>query len=216
MSTAKNIPAQAGTALYLVSLGCSKNLVDTEVIAGTLLTSGRTLAFKPDEADLYVINTCAFIPAARDEAREAIEDGIAWKQEKPGRLLVVAGCLTEWDKDGSVRKEYPEVDLWTGVNQVAEIARLLDRQSTLPENAEEPVYLYDDCTPRLQLTLPHLAYLKIADGCNNRCTYCSIPGIRGRLRTRADGIGGPGGPQPDRRRSAGTAGDRSGYHGLRQ
>ena len=145
---------------------------------------GRTLAFKPDEADLYVINTCAFIPAARDEAREAIEDGIAWKQEKPGRLLVVAGCLTEWDKDGSVRKEYPEVDLWTGVNQVAEIARLLDRQSTLPENAEEPVYLYDDCTPRLQLTLPHLAYLKIADGCNNRCTYCSIPGIRGRLRTR--------------------------------
>ena len=184
MSTAKNIPAQAGTALYLVSLGCSKNLVDTEVIAGTLLTSGRTLAFKPDEADLYVINTCAFIPAARDEAREAIEDGIAWKQEKPGRLLVVAGCLTEWDKDGSVRKEYPEVDLWTGVNQVAEIARLLDRQSTLPENAEEPVYLYDDCTPRLQLTLPHLAYLKIADGCNNRCTYCSIPGIRGRLRTR--------------------------------
>ena len=184
MSTAKNIPAQAGTALYLVSLGCSKNLVDTEVIAGTLLTSGRTLAFEPDEADLYVINTCAFIPAARDEAREAIEDGIVWKQEKPGRLLVVAGCLTEWDKDGSVRKEYPEVDLWTGVNQVAEIARLLDRQSTLPENAEEPVYLYDDCTPRLQLTLPHLAYLKIADGCNNRCTYCSIPGIRGRLRTR--------------------------------
>ena len=67
----------AGSAVYMVSLGCSKNLVDTEVIAGTLLTSGRTLAFDPNEADLYVINTCAFIPAARDEAREAIEDGIA-------------------------------------------------------------------------------------------------------------------------------------------
>ena len=215
MSTAKNIPAQAGTALYLVSLGCSKNLVDTEVIAGTLLTSGRTLAFEPDEADLYVINTCAFIPAARDEAREAIEDGIVWKQEKPGRLLVVAGCLTEWDKDGSVRKEYPEVDLWTGVNQVAEIARLLDRQSTLPENAEEPVYLYDDCTPRLQLTLPHLAYLKIADGCNN-LYLLQHSGNPRPAPYPADGIGGPGGPQPDRRRSAGTAGDRSGYHGLRQ
>ena len=184
MSTAKNSPVKTGTALYLVSLGCSKNLVDTEVIAGTLLTSGRTLAFDPDEADLYIINTCAFIPAARAEAREAIADGIAWKQAKAGRLLVVAGCLTEWDKDGSIRKEYPEVDLWTGVNQVADIAKLLDRQTVLSDRPEKPFYLYNDSTPRLQLTLPHLAYLKIADGCNNRCTYCSIPGIRGELRTR--------------------------------
>lgn len=176
--------ASAGTTLYLVSLGCSKNLVDSEVIAGTLLTAGRTLTFDPDEADLYVINTCAFIAAAREEATQAIKAGIAWKRQKRGRLLVVAGCLTEWDKDGLFRQKYPEVDLWTGVNQVAEIARLLDHQNTLLSREKAPVYLYNEITPRLQLTMPHLAYLKIADGCNNHCTYCSIPGIRGKLRTR--------------------------------
>lgn len=94
----KKVPGPAGSAVYMVSLGCSKNLVDTEVIAGTLLTSGRTLAFDPNEADLYVINTCAFIPAARREAEEAIEEALVWKKERPGRTVVVAGCLTEWDK----------------------------------------------------------------------------------------------------------------------
>ena len=184
MSTAKNIPAQAGTALYLVSLGCSKNLVDTEVIAGTLLTSGRTLAFEPDEADLYVINTCAFLPAAREEAFAAIREAIEWKRAAEGRRLVVSGCLTEWDKAGDVKKKFPEVDLWTGVNQTAKLAELLDGGDA-PAPAGSPCYLYDETTPRLQLTLPHLAYLKIADGCNNRCTYCSIPGIRGSLRSRS-------------------------------
>ncbi len=176
--------APAGDAVFLVSLGCSKNLVDTEVIAGTLLTSGRTLVFTPEEANLYIINTCAFIPAAREEAFDAIREGIEWKKESSGRKLVVAGCLTEWDKSGEITGRYPEVDLWTGVNQVAAIAELLDGSRPLPGRRETPTYLYDENTPRLQLTLPHLAHLKIADGCDNRCTYCSIPGIRGTLRTR--------------------------------
>ena len=173
----------AGSAVYMVSLGCSKNLVDTEVIAGTLLTSGRTLAFDPDEADLYVVNTCAFIPAARREAEEAIEEALEWKTRLPGRLVVVAGCLTEWDKPGDYRRKYAEVDLWTGVNDVAAIAALLDEKRS-PACSAEPVWLYDHTTPRLQLTVPHMAYLKIADGCNNRCSYCAIPGIRGSLRSR--------------------------------
>ena len=174
----------AGSAVYMVSLGCSKNLVDTEVIAGTLLTSGRTLAFDPNEADLYVINTCAFIPAARREAEEAIEEALVWKKERPGRTVVVAGCLTEWDKPGDYRRRYAEVDLWTGVNDVAGIAALLD-EKRVPESGREPLWLYDHTTPRLQLTVPHMAYLKIADGCNNRCSYCAIPGIRGVLRSRS-------------------------------
>lgn len=168
--------------VFMVSLGCSKNLVDTEVIAGTLLVAGRTLAFDPDDADLYVINTCAFLPSAREEAFAAIRDAVLWKKEYPSRKIVVAGCLTEWDKAGDARKEFPEVDLWTGVNDVAKIAALLDGEKQTA--SAEPTYLYDHATPRLQLTLPHLAYLKIADGCNNRCTYCAIPNIRGVMRSR--------------------------------
>ena len=182
-SRRKKQPA-APSALFLVSLGCSKNLVDTEVIAGTLLSSGRTLTFDPEEADLYVINTCAFLPAAREEAFAAIREAIEWKRAAEGRRLVVSGCLTEWDKAGDVKKKFPEVDLWTGVNQTAKLAELLDGGDA-PAPAGSPCYLYDETTPRLQLTLPHLAYLKIADGCNNRCTYCSIPGIRGSLRSRS-------------------------------
>ena len=124
-SRRKKQPA-APSALFLVSLGCSKNLVDTEVIAGTLLSSGRTLTFDPEEADLYVINTCAFLPAAREEAFAAIREAIEWKRAAEGRRLVVSGCLTEWDKAGDVKKKFPEVDLWTGVNQTAKLAELLD------------------------------------------------------------------------------------------
>lgn len=184
MKSSSNNRSAVSSGLFLVSLGCSKNLVDTEVIAGTLLSSGRTLTFDPEEADLYVINTCAFIPAAREEAFAAIREGAEWKRGGAGRRLVVAGCLTEWDKSGETRKMFPEVDLWTGVNQTAKLAELLDAPGA-PAPAGAPCYLYDETTPRLQLTLPHLAYLKIADGCNNRCTYCSIPGIRGSLRSRS-------------------------------
>ncbi len=169
--------------VFLVSLGCSKNLVDTEVIAGTLLTAGHTLAFDPDEADLYIVNSCAFIPAARTEAEEALDEGVAWKKEEAGRTLVLAGCLTEWDKVGAYRKRYPEVDLWTGVNDVAAIAALVAGEAA-PDPTVVPTWLYDHETPRLQLTVPHLAYLKIADGCDNCCSYCAIPGIRGHMRSR--------------------------------
>lgn len=167
----------------MVSLGCSKNLVDTEVIAGTLLTSGRTLTFDPDEAELYVVNTCAFVQDARSESEEEIKKAIAWKKERSGRIVAVAGCLTEWDKSGEFRHRYADVDLWTGVNDVAEIAALLEKKR-LPR-AGEPHWLYDHTTPRLQLTVPHLAYLKIADGCNNFCSYCAIPRLRGMLRSRS-------------------------------
>ena len=172
-----------GKNIFMVSLGCSKNLVDTEIIAGELLSSGYSWAYEPEDADIYIINTCAFLPAARQEAFDAIEEALAWKAEEPGRTVIVSGCLPQWDKEKECHKTFPEVDLWTGVNDLEDIVKHIEeKRSCCGESA--PVYLYDENTPRLQLTVPHMAYLKIADGCNNCCTYCAIPGIRGALRSR--------------------------------
>ena len=170
-------------SIFMVSLGCSKNLVDTEIIAGSLLSAGYSWAYEPEDADIYIINTCAFLPSARAEAFEAIEDAIAWKAEADGRMVIVSGCLPQWDKEKECCEAFPEVDLWTGVNDLEHIVKHIEEKSSVCGKSA-PVYLYDENTPRLQLTVPHMAYLKIADGCNNCCTYCAIPGIRGSLRSR--------------------------------
>ena len=167
---------------HLVALGCPKNLVDAELLSGSLVSSGYVLSLDPEAADIYIINTCAFLPAARSEAESEIAAAVAWKQAKPGRRIAVCGCLTEYDKrTGEYRKRFPEVDLWSPVNDVERIAELLAGEGT---STGKPCYLNTDASPRLQLTLPHIAYLKIADGCNNHCSYCAIPGLRGALRSR--------------------------------
>ena len=167
---------------YLVALGCPKNLVDAEVLSGALLNNGATLSLDPERADLYIVNTCAFLPAARDEAAREIETALEWKARVPGRRVAVCGCLTEYDKNaGEYKKRFPEVDLWSPVNDVERVAELLGGAAP---NTGKPCYLNSDASPRMQLTLPHLAYLKIADGCDNHCTYCAIPKLRGALRTR--------------------------------
>ena len=179
------------SGVFLVSLGCPKNLVDTELLAGTLLSSNRHITFDDRQADIYIINTCAFIPAARNEAEDAIKTAIKWKKrvKKMTRHIIVAGCLPQYDKNGDYKQLYPEVDVWMGVNNIPELEKIIksfdqaDGKFT-PEIAENPNYLYDHTQPRLQLTLPHMAYLKIADGCNNHCSYCAIPSIRGELRSR--------------------------------
>jgi len=171
-------------AVYLASLGCPKNLVDSEVISGSLLSNDWGWSDSPEHASLYVINTCAFLPAARAEARDEILAAINWKAEKAGRKIVVAGCLCAHKEAADFRKAFPEVDLWAGVNDIARIPELLE-SSSAPDTGE-PVFLLDETMPHLQLTLPHLAYLKIADGCNNRCAYCSIPNLRGALRSRTE------------------------------
>ena len=194
MAKRKGASQSAAGGVFLVSLGCPKNFVDTEVMAGGLVSSGIRLTFDQEEADTVLINTCAFIPEARDETVDAIMEAIDWKAAGSGRRVVVTGCLIQWDKDQEFRSEFPEVDLWCGVDEVPHLAERLRelRRSpagALPEvfSCAEPAYLYDETTPRLQLTLPHLAYLKIADGCDNRCSYCSIPNIRGSLRSRSIG-----------------------------
>ena len=174
--------------VYLVSLGCPKNLVDSEVMAGILLTNGILLNFDKNSAEYYLINTCAFLPGARSECESAIAEGIRWKLQAPGvRKLIVAGCLIQQDKNNLIRSKYPEVDAWSGVDGVGEIFKTFQaaKDGYTAGDAAEPTYLYDEKSPRLQLTLPHVAYLKISDGCNNRCAYCSIPLIRGSLRSRS-------------------------------
>lgn len=179
------------SGVFLVSLGCPKNLVDTELLAGSLLSCNRHITFDDRQADIYIINTCAFIPSARNEAEEAIQTAVKWKKrvKKMKRHIIVAGCLPQYDRDLTYQKLYPEVDVWMGVNNIPELEKIiqsfdLEDGKFMPEIKAEPDYLYDHTQPRLQLTVPHMAYLKIADGCNNHCSYCAIPSIRGELRTR--------------------------------
>ena len=181
-------PQSRQNSVFLVSLGCPKNFVDTETMAGTLLQGGYDLTFDQDEATITLVNTCAFLPSAREESYAAIEEALAWKKIKPEcRKVAVCGCLIQWDRDREFMTKYPEVDLWSGVDGVGDICRSLNacHDKKLVGDAFSPSYLYDENTARLQLTVPHVAYLKIADGCDNRCSYCSIPKIRGGLRSRS-------------------------------
>ncbi|MBR7105174.1 MAG: 30S ribosomal protein S12 methylthiotransferase RimO [Lentisphaeria bacterium] len=168
----------SGKYFYLVALGCPKNLVDSEIISGNLLSSGWGMAMAPEEADLYIINTCAFIPSARNEAAEEIAFAAQWKNEAPGRQILVSGCLSQYTRD--IRKDFPQVDFWAGVDDVPRIAEILQGKAC----SDTCTYLHDENTPLLQLTMPHIAYVKIADGCDNCCSYCIIPRLRGKLRSR--------------------------------
>jgi len=178
------IPAQG---IYLVSLGCPKNLVDSEVMAGCLAAGGVPLNLDPETARYYLINTCAFLPSARNESALAIGDGVRWKMRRPDeRRLIVAGCLVQHREFAAFRERFPEVDFWSGVDGVPEILANLEKTGGDQHgHGDTPRYLYEATTPRLQLTLPHVAYLKIADGCANRCSYCSIPNLRGTVRSRS-------------------------------
>lgn len=188
----KNSPAISRN-VYIVSLGCPKNFVDTEVLAGNLLVSGWGITMDPDDADVFMINTCAFIPPAREEAREVISEAVKWKKSnRTKRRILVCGCLIQWDKKESFKADFPEVDLWSGIDQIPNVGARLSSlyvQQTEPAGCflrtDVPEYIYNEKTPRLKLTLSHIAYIKIAEGCDNRCAYCSIPSIRGGLHSRS-------------------------------
>ena len=170
--------------VFIVSLGCPKNLVDTEVMAGLLLTNGFMLAEEPEQADLYLINTCAFLPEAREEAYDNIREALRWKKKrKSERRIVVTGCLCQKVPMAQLHKKYPEVDVFLPVDAIGKLAEIL-QGAAVPQCTGKPTFLADETMPRLLLTMPHVAFLKIADGCNNCCAYCSIPGIRGNLRCR--------------------------------
>lgn len=179
--------------MHIISLGCPKNLVDSEVMAALLAKNGYHITPQADMADIILINTCAFILPAKEESIDEILRAVEWKKsgKKTCTHLVVTGCLPQrYGKD--LEKELPEVDLFLGVGEVPNITQHLDglhlrktkgRRSIIGK----PTFLMDESYPRLTSTPFYTAYLKIADGCSNRCSYCIIPTIRGRARSREIG-----------------------------
>lgn len=172
----------------IVSLGCPKNQVDSEVMAGLLKKAGHTLTPDEYQADAIVVNTCSFITEATEESIDTILELSELKETSRLKYLIVAGCLAQRYKAGLV-KELPEVDAYIGTGgfeAIAEVLGGLTRAKTTKGEAAfpEPVYLYSHDTPRVRFTPRHWGYVKISDGCNNRCTYCMIPSIRGDLRSR--------------------------------
>ncbi len=172
--------------IFIVSLGCAKNWLDTEIMAGSAVSSGMMITPYEDEADIFLINTCSFIFDARTEAEQNIHEALLWKKQKKGRKVVVAGCLPQRNID-EVQKQYPDVDLFMGLNEVSafseRVKKMYGGQADAPQIGE-CTYIYDDETPRLQLTPSTYAYLKIAEGCNHACAFCAIPSIRGSQRSR--------------------------------
>ncbi|HEX4227503.1 MAG TPA: 30S ribosomal protein S12 methylthiotransferase RimO [Bryobacteraceae bacterium] len=164
-----------------VSLGCPKNLVDTEVMMGQLTADGHELTPQPSEADVIVVNTCSFIDPAKQESVDTILEMAEYKKTGKAQRLVVAGCLVERYRD-DIRQNIPEVDAVLGTNELAKITALCEGLEP-KELAPEP-YLYHDLTARVFTTPRHSAYIKIAEGCDHPCSFCIIPQFRGKFRSR--------------------------------
>ena len=169
------------------SLGCPKNLVDSEVICGKLLEKGHSISGEVENSDIAIINTCSFIEDAVEESISEIMNLVKLKNEGKIKHIIVAGCLPQRYIKDKIDRELPEIDAFTGVSELLEIDEII--QKILQNNKvckvrEKPDYLYNHNTPRILLTPGHYAYVKIAEGCDNRCTYCMIPTLRGPYRSR--------------------------------
>ncbi len=172
--------------LFQISLGCSKNLVDSEVMLGLLSGAGYTVCETPEEADLLLVNTCGFIQPAVEEAIDEILAMAEVKKADPNKKLVVTGCLVQRYRD-SLAAEIPEVDCFIGTDGFQDILLHLAAIGRTDERLTvkaPPTFIMDSATPRRLSTPAHRAFLKITEGCINRCTYCMIPSIRGTLRSR--------------------------------
>ncbi|HEX8881112.1 MAG TPA: 30S ribosomal protein S12 methylthiotransferase RimO [Candidatus Acidoferrum sp.] len=170
------------TKVGFVSLGCPKNLVDSEVMMGILVGDGYELTPQAEEAEVLVVNTCSFIEAAQKESVEAILEMAEHKKFGAAKKLIVAGCLVERYRQ-QILEQVPEVDAVVGTGEVQRILEAVHGDlRVLP--AEPPVFLYHDFTPRIVTTPKHTAYVKIAEGCDHPCTFCIIPELRGRFRSR--------------------------------
>ena len=187
MATAKTRPT-----IGMVSLGCAKNLVDAEIMLGGAAKENFDLTREPDEADVLVINTCGFIDQAKEESIDTILEMHQRRlAARPEQKIIVSGCLAQRYHE-ELKREIPEVDAFIGLDQIAEFPRIvrevLDRptvQSTpLDIVSRRSQYIPDYDTPRFRLTPRHTAYVKIAEGCNHPCSFCVIPQMRGRHRSR--------------------------------
>jgi ribosomal protein S12 methylthiotransferase len=170
------------TKVGFVSLGCPKNLVDSEVMMGILAREGYELTPRADEAEVLVVNTCSFIEAAQEESVDAILEMAEHKKFGAAKKLIVAGCLVERFR-AQILEQVPEVDAVVGTGEVERIMEAVEGElRVLP--AQPPAFLYHDLTPRIVTTPKHAAYIKIAEGCDHPCTFCIIPQLRGAFRSR--------------------------------
>ena len=176
----------------MISLGCAKNLVDAEIMLGSVLERGMQITSSADEADVLVVNTCAFIDSAKEESIEAILEAHQARGlgNRPNQKLIVSGCMSQRFA-AELRAAMPEVDAFIGLDQVGELGAIIEKivaqASSLPALnlvTARPTYIPNWDTPRFRLTPAHSVYLKIAEGCNHPCSFCVIPQMRGRHRSR--------------------------------
>lgn len=179
---------RSATTIGFVNLGCSKNQVDSEIMLGTLVTDGFQLTDDAQKAEVVIINTCGFIEEAKQESINTILEHGLLKKRGSCRVLIAAGCLAQ-RYQGDLLKELPELDGVVGTGEFGKIAEIC-RDLLAPKKRHQrlwisqPPYLYDELAPRLRLGNQHSAYVKIAEGCNRNCTFCAIPLMRGKQRSR--------------------------------
>ena len=175
-----------------ISLGCPKNLVDSEVMMGQLKQNGYEITADAAEADTVVVNTCGFIDSAKKESIDTILEAAQLKIDGRAKRLIVAGCLVERYRD-DLKAEIPEVDAFIGTSQINDILAVCDPGTNtrslpvVPIGNQSATYLYDESTPRLLATPSHYAFVKIAEGCDRPCAFCFIPQMRGHFRSRRFG-----------------------------
>ena len=165
---------------FLISLGCPKNLTDSEDFSARLIAKGHKMVFTPDGADIIIINTCGFLSSALKEARQNIRAALELKQKGKVKKVAVTGCMVERLKD-EVKKEFPDIDLIFSIAEQERVESIINKSSQLIKPIQTALHIPQY---KMSLTLPHTAYLKVADGCNNCCAYCAIPGIRGPYRSK--------------------------------
>lgn len=192
------LPVPTKKKVGMISLGCAKNLVDAEIMLGGVLGQGMEITANAEEADVLIVNTCAFIDSAKEESIEAILEAHQQRgmKKRAGQKLIVSGCMAQrFSKD--LAKELPEVDAFIGLDQVAEVGEIVQNLLAQPSEVHDdtweplnlvtrkPVYIPDWDTPRFRLTPTHTVYTKIAEGCNHPCSFCVIPQMRGKHRSRS-------------------------------
>ena len=186
------MPEQKSPKVGFVSLGCPKNLVDSEVMLGTLTRQGYSITAQKEDADVIVVNTCGFIDSAKKESIDAILEMAELKTQGNCKKLVVAGCLAERYRS-EIQKEIPEIDFVFGPDELGRIleAVQLDSSTVVPDVSPaisiDALYSSKEVPtiPRILTTPSYMAYLKVSEGCDHVCTFCAIPSFRGRFRSRS-------------------------------
>jgi ribosomal protein S12 methylthiotransferase len=179
------IPGSTGTGkkVHLVSLGCPKNRIDSEVMVGQLQGEDYELVDDPTQANIIVVNTCSFIQPATEESIETVLELAKLKESGSCEKLVVTGCMVQ-RYGTSLQEELPEVDHFLGTGEYHRIADVLSRKDALRSYVDVPMYIHDEMAPRVNSWSQASAYLKISEGCDHRCSFCIIPTLRGKLRSR--------------------------------